>query len=307
MRVRRLKQLLIFGPYIAVIIPVVLCVILLVTAYKQRARINETEEKLSLIQEEEAQNAERLESLNQSVEKLSQQVENLNSLKLQSEDEGTKADTDDSDRSEWPKKVYLTFDDGPSTNTEKILDILKEEDVKANFFVVGTESDKLKKMYKRILDEGHVLGMHSYSHKYSDIYSSREAFIADLDKITQLIYDETGFSPKYYRFPGGSVNTVSRVNMDELIPVLEARNLTYFDWNIASGDATNPMLPTESIIKNSLDSIDGYEEAMILFHDLSNKTSTVEALPSIIEELKERNIPIALIDDTTISIKHNNK
>ena len=176
--------------------------------------------------------------------------------------------------------------------------------VKGNFFVVGTDNAELRKMYKRIVDDGHVLCMHSYSHKYNEIYSSVDAFTKDLDKISDLLYEVTGERPKYYRFPGGSSNSISKLPMSDFIKVLDERGITYFDWNVVAGDATNPMLPKDQIIANSLGDLNQYEEAMILFHDLYNKTSTVEALPTIIEAIQAKDIPIAAIDDTTMTIQH---
>ena len=146
--------------------------------------------------------------------------------------------------------------------------------------------------------------MHSYSHKYNEIYSSVDAFTKDLDRIEDMLYRETGTKPVYYRFPGGSSNSVSRIPMSEFIEVLDDRGITYYDWNVVAGDATNPMLPAEKIIENSLCDLNEYEEAMILFHDLSNKTSTVEALPSIIEAIQEKDIPIVPIDEDSILIQH---
>ena len=92
--------------------------------------------------------------------------------------------------------------------------------------------------------------------------------------------------------------------MKEFIKVLDDRGITYFDWNVVAGDATNPMLPADKIIENSLCDLNEYEEAMILFHDLSNKTSTVEALPEIIKAIQKNDIPIVPIDDTTMTIHH---
>lgn len=204
------------------------------------------------------------------------------------------------------KKVYLTFDDGPSSNTGKILDILNSYGVKGNFFVVGTKNEALLPYYKRIVDEGHVLAMHSYSHRYDEIYRSEEAFLDDLTKIQSLIYEETGSMPNIYRFPGGSSNTVSSVDMKELEALLTQRGITYYDWNISSGDATNPMPPAKKIVENSLKDLNEYEEAMILMHDLSNKTSTVEALPAIIEGILAMDVEIAPITQDSMLIQHAN-
>ena len=306
-RVRRIKSILLFGPYFLILIPIILCVVLLCIVISQNKRMASYEEELSYISSSQQEidyeinsTQEELSSLNQSVDDISGSIDKL-SEKVSLYSDTTVTRTND----EWPRKVYLTFDDGPSANTGKILDILDEYGVKGNFFVVGTENESLKKYYKRIVDEGHVIGMHSYSHKYSEVYASKEAFTEDLDKIYTLIYDETGVAPTIYRFPGGSSNSVSRVPMDELIEILDKRGIEYYDWNVLSGDATNPILPAEDIIKNSLSTIGEYEEAMILFHDLSNKTTTVEALPTIIEALLDEGITIAPIDDTTMKIQHN--
>ena len=210
------------------------------------------------------------------------------------------------------KKAYLTFDDGPSANTDPILDILNEHNVKGNFFVIGRFSDAYKAQYKRILDEGHVLGMHSYSHSYSEIYDSVDSFTADLDHVQYVIYDITGYMPSIYRFPGGSSNLVSPVSMHEFIDILDKRGIVYYDWNINSGDADTARLDKDSIIDNvfngikALDSPEDRNEIMILFHDLSEKTTTVDALPAIIEGLQAQGYVIAPIDDYTKPIQHEN-
>ena len=210
------------------------------------------------------------------------------------------------------KKAYLTFDDGPSANTDRILDVLEEYKVKGNFFVIGRFSDAYKPQYKRILDDGHVLGIHSYSHSYSEIYESKDSFIADLNHVQYVIYDITGYTPSIYRFPGGSSNMVSPVSMYEFIDILDKRGMVYYDWNVNSGDADASRLSKEQIIDNVFNGIDALEtpeernEVMILFHDLSEKTTTVEALPVIIEGLQAQGYIIAPIDDYTKPIHHPN-
>lgn len=307
MRVRRLKQLLLFGPYIVGLISIILCVVLFVQMSRESRRMDAMEEELGHITLNQNSLIEKVSSVSSSVDELGSAVGAIsNELSLIDIGELDRLSSGDGStkRTTWPKKVYLTFDDGPSSNTGKILDILKEYKVKGNFFVVGTTNPELRKMYKRIVDEGHVLCMHSYSHRYNEIYASVDAFTKDLDQIYSLISEETGIKPKYYRFPGGSSNSVSRIPMTEFVKVLDERGIRYFDWNVVAGDATNPMLPAEKIIENSLCDLNEYEEAMILFHDLSNKTSTVEALPTIIEAIQDSDIPIAPIDDNTIIIQH---
>ena len=308
MRVQRLKKLLLFGPYAVFLLTLILCIVLFVLVRNENKRMDAMEEEIGHLSMNQNSLIEKVSSVGSSVDELGSAVGAI-SNELSLIDIGAYAGrsdrkSEDGQRTEWPKKVYLTFDDGPSANTEKILDILDEYGVKGNFFVVGTTNEDLRKMYKRIVDEGHVLCMHSYSHKYNEIYSSVDAFTRDLDEIYSLLYDVTGVKPAYYRFPGGSSNSVSRLPMSEFIKVLDERGIEYFDWNVVAGDATNPMLPADKIIENSLCDLNEYEEAMILFHDLSNKTSTVEALPTIIEAIQASDIPIAPIDDTTMTIRH---
>ncbi|MBD5459233.1 MAG: polysaccharide deacetylase [Lachnospiraceae bacterium] len=203
------------------------------------------------------------------------------------------------------RKVYLTFDDGPSSNTARILDILAEYDVKATFFVVGKEEEKYQELYKRIVDEGHTLGMHSYSHKYDEIYQSVDSFAQDLSKLQEFLYETTGVWCRYCRFPGGSSNTVSRVDMFDLITYLDEQDITYFDWNVSSGDASNSYISEEAIINNCMLTLPQYQESIILMHDASNKNTTVEALPALIEQIQAMdNTVIVPITEDTEPIQH---
>lgn len=201
------------------------------------------------------------------------------------------------------KRVYLTFDDGPSPNTDKILDVLKEYDVKATFFVVGKENYAAQ--YKRIVDEGHTLAMHSYSHVYNDIYSSLDAYKQDLTKLRTFLYELTGVECDIVRFPGGSSNTISQVDMGMLIEYLNSEGMVYFDWNVASGDAAGGRRSAERLAANVLDNIDKYNNAVVLMHDAAGKTSTIEALPIIIENILESDDTVLLpISAETVKVQH---
>lgn len=207
---------------------------------------------------------------------------------------------------EGTRYVYLTFDDGPSSSTDEILDILAEYDVKATFFVCGKPSSKYSDVYARIVNEGHTLGMHSYSHKYSDIYSSQESFREDLDKLRIFLYETTGVWAKYYRFPGGSSNGVSQVDMKELIDQLDSSDITYFDWNVSAGDDRTGATK-ETIYSNIVGNIPKFKHCIVLMHDAADKKSTVEALPEIIEAIQAMDDTVIVpITDNTLPVQHIN-
>lgn len=207
------------------------------------------------------------------------------------------------DNSAGIRRVYLTFDDGPSSNTERILDILDQYGVKATFFVVGKEG--YADQYKRIVEDGHTLAMHSYSHKYSEIYASLDAYKEDLTKLHDFLYEITGEDCKIVRFPGGSSNTISHIDMWELINYLNEENMVYFDWNVSSGDATGGRKSADQIAKNVLDSVGQFNNAVVLFHDAAGKDSTVDALPVIIEKILESDNTVMLpISEDTVRVQH---
>ncbi|MDC7278231.1 polysaccharide deacetylase [Butyrivibrio fibrisolvens] len=200
--------------------------------------------------------------------------------------------------------VYLTFDDGPSENTEAILDILDDYNVKATFFVVGKDIDTYGDAYRRIVDDGHTIGMHSFSHNYSKLYQSEDSFVTDYNKIHDLILDTTGVDTKLYRFPGGSSNKVSNTSMSVFINYLDSVGATYYDWNIASGDATSQAFTADELVDNVMSDVVKYKTSVVLLHDASNKNATVEALPRLIESLNEAGAVILPITDETEIIQH---
>ncbi len=203
------------------------------------------------------------------------------------------------------RKVYLTFDDGPSENTRAILDVLKEYDVKATFFVTGQQALSHPERYREIAQEGHTIGMHSYSHVYSEIYESVDSFGEDLLLLQTFLEDTTGVSPLFYRFPGGSSNTVSKMPMSQLCDYLTDNGITYFDWNVSSKDAVSPMRPVQEIVKNCTQNLENFDNAVILLHDAANKTSTVDALPEIIESIMAmENTEILPITEETVVVHH---
>ncbi len=205
---------------------------------------------------------------------------------------------------EEARQVYLTFDDGPSGNTEKILDILKEKNVKATFFVIGKEDEKSKELYRRIVAEGHTLGMHSFTHKYNVIYESLEAFSEDVQHLQAYLEEVTGEKPMIMRFPGGSSNQVSNLDMRIFIHYLNEEGITYYDWNVASGDATSQAYTADELIDNVMNDVKKYQTSIVLMHDADAKVATVEALGPMIDELKAMGAQLLPIEEDTKPIQH---
>lgn len=304
-RVQRLKKMIITVFITLVILPSLFCIILAV-------RINNLEKE---IEELRVQGYKSLEIIwNEQNEILSNHLETVENPEEEPEAETEKeAETEEEpeqeeeilEQEETLKKVYLTFDDGPSVYTEEILDILKRYNVKATFFVTGMKLPEYEEYFQKILEDGHSLGIHTYSHVYSDIYSSLEAFQNDFYKLRDYIYECTGEDIKIYRFPGGSANgIVSPEVRKEIMKWLKEENVLYFDWNVSSGDGSNGSLLPEEIAANCINGIQNCNTAMVLLHDSSGKKSTVEALPLIIEGINRMDDTILLpIDEETAAIQ----
>ena len=213
-------------------------------------------------------------------------------------------DTEDDKKAEEVKKVYLTFDDGPSKNTEKILDTLDEYHITATFFVTGRDDEESLERYRQIAERGHTIGMHSYSHVYEDIYESAEKFELDLDRIQKTIENATGIKCMLYRFPGGSSNQVSSVEMSEFIRILNKREITYFDWNAECGDASNVPYTAKEMVANVMKDVVKYHTSVVLMHDAENKQETLKALPMIIKKLQKMDAQLLPIDEDTTVVQH---
>ena len=293
-RINRLKKMILGGVMMAVLIPVTASIILSVRVHQLSGRIRQQE---AVIQELEDENKNLAGAF------FAETIEESEREALQEEqDTETPAAGEEEENR---KKIYLTFDDGPSSNTDEILDILKAYDVKATFFVVGKTDEASKKAYRRIVEEGHTLGMHSYSHSYADIYASEEDFQTDMKKLQEYLYELTGVWPRFYRFPGGSSNTVSNIDMQKLADWLTDQGVTYFDWNVASGDAVSRELPAETLLANCLAGIRNQQSCVVLMHDAANKDTTVEALPEIISEIRLQEDAVFLpITDDTVPVQH---
>ena len=202
--------------------------------------------------------------------------------------------------------IYLTFDDGPSSNiTPKVLDILKQKGVKATFFILnyGSEGEKL---VQREYNEGHTIGIHGYSHEYSEIYKSEDAYMANITKLQEKIKKSTGYNATITRFPGGSSNTVSRFNpgiMSRLTRLVTQKGYRYFDWNVSSGDAGGTTT-SEGVYNNVINGLSKSKQNVVLMHDFGSNTKLLGALGDIIDYGKANGYTFSRITESTPMVTH---
>lgn len=241
------------------------------------------------------------------VNKLGELRSGLNEVKgVQS----TQASGDDTAQTKDPqderKVCYLTFDDGPSENTLRILDVLKRYNAKATFFVIGRGNLDYT---KQIIDGGHTVALHSNTHDYQQIYSSTQAYFSDLQALSDRVYDKCGVRSKLIRFPGGSSNTISagycRGIMTELTRQVEEQGYHYYDWNIDSEDASGHGVPADRLVNNiKKHDYSQYTKICVLCHDTDAKGTTVEALPEMIEHLAAQGFVFEALSEKAPGFHH---
>ena len=308
-RVQRLKKYIILLLLLSSLVPIVMCVVLFVQAAGLNRSVRALTEQLGILQQQQTEMAEKFQNWEAGREETGDgKISGGDGLQNSGNSGGQGTADAGNQGQEEPvaaHEVYLTFDDGPSIYTEEILDILDDYQVKATFFVVGKESDAAKEALRDIVARGHTLGMHSYSHKYSELYASEEAFEADFLKLQGYLEDVTGVKSKVYRFPGGSSNTVSKVNMGIYADYLDSQEVRFFDWNISSGDGGSAVLPVETLVENVTGGISENQISVVLMHDSAEKSTTVEALPTIIENILAMEDTVILpITENTRPVQH---
>jgi len=206
------------------------------------------------------------------------------------------------------KIAYLTFDDGVSKNTSKILDILSKNNIKATFFVNWKPNND--SLYKRIVDEGHELANHTATHEYSTVYKSVESFEKEVMDLQNNLIRITGYTPTLFRFPGGSNNTqYKKYNVDVMPGIFDKIHelgFEYYDWNADCEDASPASYPTplvpSKLVANVMKSANK-EHLIILMHDTNAKSTTVEALQDIIDQLRAKGYVFAVIDKNTPAVQ----
>jgi peptidoglycan/xylan/chitin deacetylase (PgdA/CDA1 family) len=228
-------------------------------------------------------------NLTSEMQQLNSQYQTLQS----SYDDLQKKLEDTAQSSSSPAKVaYLTFDDGPTSVTPHLLDVLKENNVKATFFITFMSLDTAQKRawLKQEVDDGYTIGVHSWSHKYDVIYANEQNFLNDFNKMKDIIVSATGVQPKVCRFPGGIGNTVSitasggQIIMPKLVADVKAMGFTPFDWNAGGEDADTPYPTTEQLVKDILNDAKGHNDVVILMHDTHE--FSIDVVPEVVQNLR---------------------
>ena len=261
---------------------------------------NELSQKNDEISEQNSIHESEKEELDRKISDLNRQV----SLKRKRQAESAAATLPNPSPGSGGKTIYLTFDDGPSPNTPRIISILNSYGIKATFFVKNTSYNDYM---KDIVNNGNVIALHSYTHDYKTIYSSDEAFYQDLQNISDLVYLQTGVRSNIMRFPGGGSNTVSKKYspgiMTRLTQGVVDRGYIYYDWNCSSGDAMKNTVPKDTIVANCK-RVPAAKNVIVLLHDTEAKGTTIEALPEIIEYYQSCGYTFSTITAETPPVHH---
>ncbi len=200
-------------------------------------------------------------------------------------------------------RIYLTFDDGPSSKiTPRVLDILKSNGIQATFFINGYSADKVP-LLQRMVSEGHTIAVHGTSHDYAAIYKSTDACVNNFLSLRDKILADVGYETKFFRFPGGSSNTVSKKHCTGVVTNTAARMTAlgwrYFDWNVSSGDAAAKPATATEIYNMVIGGLKKGRANVVLMHDTNAKVSTADSLQSIINYGKNNGYVFCAINETT--------
>jgi peptidoglycan/xylan/chitin deacetylase (PgdA/CDA1 family) len=201
--------------------------------------------------------------------------------------------------------AYLTFDDGPSIHTDEILATLKEKNATATFFVVGKDDAESVQHMKDIVASGCTLGMHSYSHKYKQIYASVEDYLADMYDLFCLIRESTGTTPTVFRMPGGSINGYDYGIYQQILSEMLRRGFVPYDWNLSIDDAIGVDYSASQLLHNVIDHSATVNRAIILMHDNADNLGMLDALPLMIDALREQGFTLEAITPDTRPVLFN--
>lgn len=271
----------------------------------QGGALSEVDQKLSELESKINSQNSVIGELEEENKELKNQVSELKVMKAEGKNENTSKDLAYyKSKNTGPKVCYLTFDDGPSENTLKVLNVLKTGNAKATFFVMGT---KKIEYLKNIKNDGHAIGLHTNTHEWK-LYKTEKTYFADLNAIRKKVKKQTGEEVNIIRFPGGSSNLVSKKYnkgiMTRLVKDVPKKGFYFFDWNVDSGDAAGNNVSVKTILNNIKTQSKGKNEICILMHDTKSKNTTVEALPYIISYLRSEGYRFEALTEESNGFHH---
>ncbi len=279
-RVKRIKKIIVVLCILLFILPVVLSIVLF-------SRVKKLENRIETIISENKLETGREEAMADIVSAKEKEIVTGSAI----EEEKT-------------KRVYLTFDDGPSKQTERVLNILKKKKVKATFFTIGREDEFSQNIYRRIVKEGHTLGMHSYSHIFKEVYGSLEGFKKDFYRISDHLEKITGVRPVFYRFPGGSSNSVNQLPIEQYTDFLKEQGVQYADWNVIAANGITDNVTKKDMVRSVMEGVAKYDTSIVLLYDSADKKMTADSLSAMIDSLQAAGYELLPMDDSTVPIHH---
>lgn len=309
-RINLYKRVIIIMIVTIILLPTILCIILFCRMNRLQKDFSELKAQLETsVQLASDENSPDRKQIQASLNKNQAEPENSSKTYQETQPEATETETETEARTtveealkQGRKVVYLTFDDGPSDNTDALLDVLAEHNVKATFFVNGHEG--YEEALNRIVNEGHTLALHTYTHDYAHVYESVESFSQEVESLQDYLEKVTGTRPYIFRFPGGSSNSQAPLPISQYIDYLNKNNLVFFDWNVSSGDGGDG-LSRKQVYDNVMKGIAAQDVSVVLMHDATYRMTTFEAVPDIIEKLQEQNALILPITADTQPVHHN--
>ncbi len=300
-REKRLFQLMCL--IIGFVISIFLNGTLLVVSYYQHTNSNSLQEEIQIWKEDKDMELiayqEQLEEMKSSMILLQEEKNQLLAQVKQTTEVSTGGN----------KVAYLTFDDGPTDLTPKVLDVLKEYGVHATFFVLGSKAKQHPELLKRMIEEGHAIGNHSNTHRYEKMYISLEALRTEIQVCNDEIMKAAGVQATAFRFPGGSSNSMFQryakdVPRNEFLKLVGDMGMVYHDWNVSSLDASNAAVTKEQIINAVVHGAANKKMINVLMHDVNKNQATLQALPIIIEKLQEMGYSIESITSNSVPVQH---
>lgn len=260
------------------IVSILLAVIFCILSIVQTAQLQQAQQQLSHAQTQIVRMQKDMHILNKKYKDVSSQLAIKQTLSI------TKPTSDQ-------KIAYLTFDDGPSKNTNLLLQTLQQANVKATFFVIGLNCQKYPDAIKAEQAEGDTVGIHSWTHEYPYIYANMNNFKQDFTELRDYLNQQLGAIPTVCRFPGGTNNTVSKRYtkepvMQEAVTWVKSLGIRPVDWDADAGDADIPIPTKDQIVQHVIREVGHKTDPVILMHDFGNRTSTIEAIPEIVQQLK---------------------